>query len=90
MPSLLRREDRSVLGAHRGPIVVIQHTHTMRSREGIILARKQLSLHRSQLFQHHVALRADSQARCATMRAMLPFSENVSCIGASTIALCTA
>ena len=86
MPSLLRREDRSVLGAHRGPIVVIQHTHTMRSREGIILARKQLSLHRSQLFQHHVALRADSQARCATMRAMLPFSENVSCIGASTIA----
>ena len=86
MPSLLRREDRSVLGAHRGPIVVIQHTHTMRSREGIILARKQLSLYRSQLFQHHVALRADSQARCATMRAMLPFSENVSCIGASTIA----
>ena len=86
MPSLLRREDRSALGAHRGPIVVITHTHTMRSRAALILAREQLSLHPSLLFHHHVALRADSQARCATMRAMLPFSENVSCIGASTIA----
>ena len=86
MPSLLRREDRSALGAHRGPVVVITHTHTMRSRAALILAREQLSSHPSLLFYHHVALRADSQARCATMRAMLPFSENVSCVGASTIA----
>ena len=84
MSSLLRREDRSALGAHRGPVVVITHTHTMRLRAALILAREQLSAHH--LFHHHVALRADSQARCATMRAMLPFSENVSCIGAATIA----
>ena len=53
MPSLLRREDRSALGAHRGPIVVITHTHTMRSRAALILAREQLSLHSSHLFHAH-------------------------------------
>ena len=62
MPSLLRRERTApCLARTAGPLWSSNtHTHTMRSREGIILARKQLSLHRSQLFQHHVALRADS------------------------------
>jgi hypothetical protein len=86
MSALMHREDRSQLGVERGPVAVVMHTHTMSSREALVLAREQLSAHPSRLFQHHVVLRALSSARCGAMRAMLPFAENVSCVDDATVA----
>ena len=86
MSELMQREERSSLDAERGPVAVVTHTHTMSSKAALVLAREQLSAHPSRLFQHYVVLRAQSPGRCAAMRSVLPFSENVSCVDDATIA----